>query len=138
MALKLEDKKEPLSSGSYENNELVTYDEARKSSDPEPYTAAVVTSSGANEITFILGDGRNTSDPTTRRRRSTVGDYYNGPLEPGTSYSIFQRIILNSKVLCALFIILVFARVTSLEEMVYISLRKLPDTKGKYKNRCKI
>ena len=107
MALKLEDGKEPSSSGSYENNELVTYDEARKLSDPQPYIAAVVTSSGANEITFILGAGRNTSDPTTRRRRSTVGDFHNGPLEPGTSYSIFQRIILNLKVLC--FVVIIFS-----------------------------
>ena len=65
MALKLEDGKEPSSSGSYENHELVTYDKAKKSSNPQPYIAAVVTSSGVNEITFILGDGKNTSDPTT-------------------------------------------------------------------------
>ena len=85
MALTLKDGKEPSSSGSYENNELVTYDEARKSSNPQPYIPAVATSSSLDEVTFILGDGRNTSNPTTRRRRSSVGDYYNGPLEPGTS-----------------------------------------------------
>ena len=97
MALKLENGKEPSSSGSYENNELMTYVEERKSSNPKPYIAAVVASSGVDEITFILGDGRNTSDH--RRRRSTDNGYYNGPLEPGTSYSIFQRIILNLQVL---------------------------------------
>ena len=96
MALRLVDGKEPLSSGSYENNELVTYDEARKSSNPQPYIAAVVTSKNTNM--FILGDGRNTSNPTLRRRRSASSDYYNGPLEPDTSYSIFQRIILNVQV----------------------------------------
>ena len=101
MALKIEDEKEPSSSGSNENNELMTYDEARKSSNPKPYIAAVVTPSGVDEITFILGDGRNTSDH--RRRRSTVSDYYNGPLEPGTSYSIFQRIIINLQVLHCLY-----------------------------------
>ena len=125
MALKLEDGKEPSSSGSYENHQLVTYDEAQTSSNPQPYVAAVVTPSGVNEITFTLGDGRNTSDPATRRRRSIVSDYYNGPLESGTSYSIFQRIILNSKVLYLLVITIVFALVIS---MIYISLRKLPDT----------
>ena len=130
MALKLEDGKEPSSSGSYENHELVTYDEARKLSNPQPYIAAVVTSSGVDEVILILGDGGNTSYSTTRRRRSTVGDYYNGPLQPGTSYSIFQRIILHSKVLYLLAIILVFALLTFLEQisMVYISLRKLSDT----------
>ena len=96
MALKLKNGKEPSSSGIYENNELLTYDEARKSSNPKPYIAAVITSK--NENMYILGDGRNTSDPTSRRRRSTSRDYYNGPLEPGTSYSIFQRITLNVQV----------------------------------------
>ncbi len=47
---------------------------------------------------FILGDARNSSDSTSRRRRSTSRDYYNGPLEPGASYSIFQRIFINKEV----------------------------------------
>ena len=97
VALKLKDGKEPTSSpDSYENKELVTYAEAKKSSNPKPYIAAVITSK--NENMFILGDGRNTSNPTSRRRRSTSSDYYNGPLEPGTSYSIFQRIFIDEKV----------------------------------------
>ena len=96
MSLKLKDGKKGQSPDSYENNDLVTYAEAKKSSDPKPYIAAVVTSKDGNM--FILGDGRNTSDPTSRRRRSTSSDYYNGPLEPGTSYSIFQRIFINNKV----------------------------------------
>ena len=96
VALKLKDGKEPASSASYENNELVTYAEARKSTNPKPYITAVVTSIDGNM--FILGDGKNTSDPTARRRRSTSSDYYNGPLEPGTSYSIFQRIFINKEV----------------------------------------
>ena len=130
MAVKLEDGKEPLSSGSYENHELVTYDEARKSPNPQPYIAAVVTPSGLDEITFILGDGRNTSDPTTRRRRSTAGKYYNGALEPGTSYSIFQRIILNLKVLSLLDNTLLLTWLIALEEisMTYFLLGKLRDT----------
>ncbi|XP_028402633.1 uncharacterized protein LOC114525468 [Dendronephthya gigantea] len=97
VALKLKDGKEPKSSGSYDNNELVTYAEARKSSDPKPYIAAVFTSGDVNENVFILGDGKNTSDLTSRRRRSTASDYYNGPLESGTRYSIFQRMILNDQ-----------------------------------------
>ena len=96
VALKRKDGKQPTSSDSYENSELVTYAEAKKSRDPKPYIAAVVTSKDGNM--FTLGDGRNTSNPTSRRRRSTSSDYYNGPLEPGTSYSIFQRIFINDKV----------------------------------------
>jgi hypothetical protein len=97
VALKLKDGKEPTSSpDSYENNELVTYDEAEKSTNPKPYIAAVITSQ--NENMFILGDGRNTNNPTSRRRRSTSSDYYNGPLEPGNSYTIFQRIFIVKEV----------------------------------------
>ena len=98
VALKLKDGKEPTSSDSYENSELVTYAEARKSTNPQPYIAAVVASSEVDGNMFILGDSRNTSNPTSRRRRSTSRDYYNGPLEPGTSYSTFQKIVLNDKV----------------------------------------
>ena len=96
VALKLQDGKEPLPPDNYHNDALVTYDEARKSSNPKPYIVAVVTSK--NENMFILGDGRNTSDPRSRRRKSTSSDYYNGPLEPGTSYTIFQRIFINEEV----------------------------------------
>jgi hypothetical protein len=96
VALTLKDGQESQSPDSYENNDLVTYAEARKSTDPKPYIAAVVTSKDENM--FKLGDGRNTSNPTSRRRRSTSSDYYNGPLEPDTSYSIFQRIFINNKV----------------------------------------
>jgi hypothetical protein len=98
VALKLTDGKEPASSNNYENNELVTYAEAENSTKPKPYIAAVVKLSGTSGNMFILGDGRNTNDPTLRKRRSTTSDYFNGPLEPGTSYGIFQRIIINEKV----------------------------------------
>jgi hypothetical protein len=96
VALKLKDGEEVQSPASYGNNDLVTYAEAEQSNDPKPYIAAVVTSKDGNM--FILGDGTNTSNPTSRRRRSTSSDYYNGPLEPGTSYSIFQRIFINNQV----------------------------------------
>ena len=98
VALKLKDGKEPASSDSYENSELVTYAEAENSTKPKPYIAAVVTSSGVDGNMFVLGGGRNTDDPTSRKRRSTTSDYFNDPLEPGTSYSVFQRIIINEMV----------------------------------------
>jgi hypothetical protein len=96
VALELKDGQESQSPASYENNELVTYAEARTSTDPKPYIAAILTPK--DETMFILGDGSNTSNPRSRRRRSTSSDYYNGPLKPGTSYSIFQRIFINNKV----------------------------------------
>ena len=104
VALKLKDEDDkPLSPDSYKKNDLVTYDETRKSTTPQPYIAAVVTSN--NETMFMLGDGRNTSNPRSRRRRSTSSDYYNGPLEPATSYSIFQRIFINEEVTACISII---------------------------------
>jgi hypothetical protein len=96
VSLKLKDGEEVQSPDSYGNNELVKYAEAEQSSDPKPYIAAILTSKDGDM--FTLGDGRNTSNPTSRRRRSTSSDYYNGPLEPGTSYSIFQRIFINQEV----------------------------------------
>ena len=96
VALKLKDDETPSSPDSYENKELVTYDEARKLTNQKPYIAAIITSKDDNM--FILGDGKNTSNPTTRRRRATTTDYFNGPLEPGASYRIFQRIFINEKV----------------------------------------
>ncbi|XP_028397384.1 uncharacterized protein LOC114521168 [Dendronephthya gigantea] len=97
VALKLKNGKEPESTDSFMNNNLVTYAEARRSADPKPYIAAVFTPSDIDEHMFILGDGKNTSDPTSRKRRSAASGYYNGPLEPGSRYSIFQRVILNEK-----------------------------------------
>ena len=47
---------------------------------------------------FTLGDGKSTSNPTTRKRRATTTDYYNGALEPDASYRIFQRIVLIENV----------------------------------------
>jgi hypothetical protein len=96
VALELKDGEEVQSPDSYQNNELVTYAETEQSNDSKPYIAAVVTSKDG--YMFILGDGGNTSNPTSRRRRSTSSDYHNGPLEPGTSYSIFQRIFIIDKV----------------------------------------
>ncbi|XP_028402403.1 uncharacterized protein LOC114525343 [Dendronephthya gigantea] len=96
VALKLRKSSDKLPSPSnYDKNDLVTYEKAKTSAKPKPYIAAVITS--RNKNMFILGDGGNTSFQTTRRRRSTTIDYYNGPLESGASYSIFQRIFLDDK-----------------------------------------
>ena len=92
VALKLKDGKQPLSSDNYKDDELMTYDTAKNST---PYVAARFTSDMHVEgQMFILGDGGYTDDPISR----TVKDYFNGPLESGTSYRIFQRLILNEKV----------------------------------------
>ena len=100
VALKLTEGEDPNKTpASYRNDELVTYGEATASTIPKPFVAAVVRASGVKgTYMFILGDRSNTSTPTTRRRRSTSSEYHNGPLEPGTSYSIFQRIFIDDQV----------------------------------------
>ena len=66
----------------------------KSETNPKPYVAAVFTSSAVVGDDFVLGDGRITDDPTSR----TTSDYFNGPLEPGTSYRIFQRVVINKEV----------------------------------------
>ena len=94
----MEDGTDHLSPDNYKIDDLVTYTKARNLTNQKPYIAAVLTASGVDENVFVLGDGRNTSYPSRQKRRSTTIGYFNGPLEPGTSYSIFLRIVINDKV----------------------------------------
>ena len=98
VALKLEDSKDLSSPDNYQVNELVTYAEARNLTNQKPYIAAVIESSGVDGNIFVLGDHRNTNYPTRRNGRSTSSSYFNGPLESGTNYCIFLRIIFNDEV----------------------------------------
>ena len=100
VALKLRNGEQPLSSDIYNINDLDMYAEATQSTNPKPYIANVfISSDTVDGDTFVLGDGRNTSNPTTQGRKTFSSGYFNGPLEPGANYSIFQRIIINCKVL---------------------------------------
>ncbi|XP_046858344.1 receptor-type tyrosine-protein phosphatase delta-like [Xenia sp. Carnegie-2017] len=74
----------------FKNTDLVTYSKAISSTQPMPYIAAVV-SRRDFKPDFTLGDGENTT------RRSNGENYYNGPLKPGTSYKIFQRVFINDQ-----------------------------------------
>jgi hypothetical protein len=94
VALKLTEYQETVSSDNYDEIDLLNFSRMQNKTKPKPYIAAVFTSSGVGESTFILGDGRITDYPTSR----TTSYYYNGPLEPGTSYKIFQRIVINEEV----------------------------------------
>ena len=82
--------KEPRSPDSYRNDELVTYEEANVSTKLQPYIASVF-SNGSDM--FVLGNGENTSLP-----KIATSEFFNGPLEGGSRYSIFQRIFLDDKV----------------------------------------
>ena len=95
MALKLPDGQTPKSPDTYKNSDLVTYGEARNAG-AKAYIASVITPSVVGNYTFVLGDGTNTTNPSTaRRRRSTASHYYNGPLESSTSYRISQRVFIG-------------------------------------------
>ena len=94
MALRLTNTQRILSPENYKDLDLKTYDWTENRTNPKPYVAAVFTYSSVDREIFVLGDGRMTDDPTSR----TTSDYFNGPLEPGTSYRIFQRVIINKKV----------------------------------------
>ncbi|XP_046858714.1 receptor-type tyrosine-protein phosphatase F-like [Xenia sp. Carnegie-2017] len=74
----------------FKNTDLVTYSKAISSTQPMPYIAAVV-SRRDFKPNFTLGDGETTT------RRSNGENYYNGPLKPGTSYKIFQRVFINDQ-----------------------------------------
>ena len=93
--------KQPKSPGSYKSDELVTYADAKRSTVPRPYIAAVFSSGNLQRDVFVLGDGKNTTYSYGRKRRAaTSAEYFNGPLEGDTSYSIFQRVFVGDKVLC--------------------------------------
>ena len=95
LALKLPDGETPKPPDSYQNADLMTYGDARMA-DAKVYIASVFTSSFVGKYMFVLGDGTSTSNPSmARRRRSTTNHYYNGPLEPDTSYTISQRIFVG-------------------------------------------
>ena len=98
VTFKLEEDNDHLSPDNYQDDDLVTYAEARNLTNQKAYIAAVITFSGVDGNVFVLGDGGNTNHPTRRKRRSTTIGYFNGPLEPGASYCIFQRIIINNEV----------------------------------------
>ena len=98
VAFKWEEGNDYSSPDSYKIDDLLTYAEAKNLTNRKPYIAAVITSSDVVGNIFVLGDGGNTNYPRRQKRRSTTIGYFNGPLEPGASYSIFQRIIINDEV----------------------------------------
>ena len=98
VVMKLEDGGDHSSPDNYKVDDLVAYVEARNLTYRKPYIAAVIKSSGVDGNIFVLGNGRSTNYPTRQKRTSNTISYLNGPLEPGTSCSIFQRIIINDKV----------------------------------------
>ncbi len=98
VALKIVEGKQLKSPSTYRNNELVTYAEAKRLAESRPYIASVFSASSIESDVFVLGDGKNTSFSKERKRRSSTNEFYNGPLEGGTSYRIFQRVFVDDQV----------------------------------------
>ena len=97
MAVKVKGGKDPLSPQEYKMSNFVTYAQMSTSNEMKPYIAAVMLEdSGMDDKEFVLGDGRNTSQPRMRNSRSTSTIFFNGPLEPGASYRIFQKVIVEN------------------------------------------
>ena len=95
VAFKMENGQQLLSSEQYKIKDLLTYEEAMTSKDSKPYIAAVIINdTQRNEKQFTLGDGRYTNEPIKVSNKSR--SFYNGPLEPGTSYRVFQRVIVDN------------------------------------------
>ncbi|XP_046856964.1 uncharacterized protein LOC124450352 isoform X2 [Xenia sp. Carnegie-2017] len=96
VAFKIENGQQLLSSEQYKTKDLLTYEEAMTSKDSKPYIAAVIINdTQRNEKQFTLGDGRYTNEPIKVSNKSR--SFYNGPLEPGTSYRVFQRVIVDNE-----------------------------------------
>ncbi len=108
IALKIIEGKQVKSPSSYRNDELVTYAEAKGSTEPRPYIASAFSASRPENRVFVLGDGKNTTYSAGPKRRSSSSDYYNGPLEGATSYSIFQRIFVDNKVSADIYLVTIF------------------------------
>jgi hypothetical protein len=76
----------------YKPSDLLTYKEAdQRKPDKVPYIATQFSAKEFEKYRiFKVGDGKNYS-VGARKRRDISGQYYNGPLEPETYYSMFQR-----------------------------------------------
>ena len=83
----------------YKREHLYTYDEARKKKPTlVPYIAAEFNAMDFDDYEiFTVGDSRRSSrakNKTSRRRRNEVNrafEFFNGPLEGGTFYTVFLR-----------------------------------------------
>ena len=83
----------------YKGGDLYTYDEARKKKPTlVPYIAAEFNAMDFDDYEiFTVGDSRRSSrakSKTSRRRRKMVtgtSEFFNGPLEGGTLYTVFLR-----------------------------------------------
>ena len=98
IVLKLKEGKQPKSPGSYRNDELLTYANAKHLTESQPYIALAITSGSFKSEVLVLGDGKNTTYSNRRKRRATTSDFFNGPLEGDTSYSISLRVFVDDKV----------------------------------------
>ena len=98
VVLKVKDGKQPNSPGSYRNDELLSYSNARRLSEPRPYISCVISHRSLESDVFVLGNGKNTTYSSGRKRRAATSDFFNGPLEGDTSYSISLRVFVDDKV----------------------------------------
>lgn len=80
----------------YPPEKMFTYVGAKQQKpDLVPYIAAQFPASDFTKYRlFKVGDGNNFSIGA-RKRRDTTDQYFNGPLDPSTFYTMFQRAAIN-------------------------------------------
>ena len=76
----------PEDPSSYEERDILTYDEAMASKSPQPYITAEIKASAFTEDLTVFIVGR--PDQKLNDRSET---YKNGPLSPSTYYAVFLR-----------------------------------------------
>ena len=76
----------PEDPSSYEDRDILTYDEAMASKSPQPYITAEINASAFTEDLAVFIVGR--PDQKLNDRSET---YKNGPLSPNTYYAVFLR-----------------------------------------------
>ena len=99
VVLKVKEGKQPNSPDSYSNDELLSYANARRLSEPRPYIACVISRGSHESDVLVLGNGKHSTHSSGRKRRTSTSDFFNGPLEGDTSYSISLRVFVDDKVL---------------------------------------
>lgn len=80
----------------YSESNITTYSVSKQANFVIPYVTAELSGSYFTKFRdFVIGNGNRTSRTGNRRRRNSpatnVTIFYNGPLDPGSSYAIFFR-----------------------------------------------
>ncbi|XP_022800122.1 protein sidekick-1-like [Stylophora pistillata] len=84
---------------SFTPKDLMTYEEAHKSSAPAAYVTFQFRAHDFDAFReFVVGDGANSNSETRKRRSINEDDFHNKPLQPNTKYKVFLRAFIDKTV----------------------------------------